>query len=120
VKRTPHIIPDRLWVRESFRFPAAQDEVSPAVVGTRSVNAGYNEPWCPTEYADGCTRNDNSVGPFGRKRSAMHMPRWASRIVLEITNGTVHDFAFLSCSGRSAYGPSQRPRRKLRASASLS
>ena len=57
---------DRLWVRESFAY------FSPKII----------------KYADGqCSDGDNREHYTpGRWRPSIHMPRWASRITLEITN----------------------------------
>lgn len=81
----------RLWVRESFRFLDSFDGDSPLMVGIRCVNAGYRKPWAPTQYeADGERDKWMSVGTVpgsatpGKLRPAIHMPRWASRIALEI------------------------------------
>jgi hypothetical protein len=86
---------DRLWVRESFRFPDVLDALSPISVGVKSVDAGYRTPWCPTQFeADGWRTNEHDWKHFvtppytaepGKLRPGIHMPRWASRITLEIT-----------------------------------
>ena len=85
---------DRLWVREAFRFLDSFDGDSPATVGARCLAAGYPKPWAPTQYeADGCRDNWMHVGTPpspgsatpGKLRPGIHMPRWASRINLEIT-----------------------------------
>lgn len=65
---------DRLWVREAWRAPASCDHLPP-----RSI-------------ADSEARRfiaDEIIGPdpgFGKLRQGMFMPRWASRILLEVTN----------------------------------
>ena len=86
---------DRLWVREAFRFPESLDDLSPRAVGERAIAAGYGSAWCPTQYeADGTRQHVQEWRDFvtppmpnepGRIRNARHMPRWASRITLEIT-----------------------------------
>lgn len=62
---------DRLWVREAWRASSAHDDLPP-----RDIPSGDR-----VEYlADG-------VGYLtGRYRHARFMPRWASRIMLEITD----------------------------------
>ncbi|MBU0600877.1 MAG: hypothetical protein KKD25_00545 [Gammaproteobacteria bacterium] len=68
---------DRLWVREAFSGPwcmEAQDGIAAAPPST----------WCPSSriwyWADG-----NPVcGDWTRPRPSIHMPRWASRILLEV------------------------------------
>lgn len=89
----PYGVPgDRLWVREAFRFPSTLDMHSPAAVGDKALDAGYSAPWCPTYFeADTSFRGEwrGFVTPPaeavpGRLRAGMHMPRWASRITLEV------------------------------------
>ena len=82
---------DRLLVREAFRFPDSFDGDSPKTVGDRCLIAGYPKPWAPTHYeADGWRDNWMNVGTSpgsvtaGKLRPGIHMPRWASRITLEI------------------------------------
>lgn len=87
---------DRLWVREAFRFPESLDGISPRAVAEKSIAAGYHAPWCPTQYeADGARQHAQEWRDFvtppmpnepGRLRASLHMPRWASRITLEITS----------------------------------
>jgi hypothetical protein len=87
---------DRLWVREAFRFPVSVDHLSPAEIGQKALAVGYPKPWCPTQFeADGLRRTPQEWRDFvtppqaneaGRRRAGMHMPRWASRITLEITS----------------------------------
>ena len=82
---------DLLWVREAFRFLDSFDGDSPNTVGDRCLIAGYPKPWAPTHYeADGLRDNWMNVGTSpgsvtaGKLRPGIHMPRWASRLLLEI------------------------------------
>ena len=92
-KHCPHGQPgDRLYVRESFRFPGNLDHHSPAEAARRCLEA-YPEPWCPTRFeADQTTvhadvmRMGTTWGSWGKLRPSIHMPRWASRIDLEIVS----------------------------------
>ena len=84
---------DLLWVREAFRFLDSFDGDSPNTVGDRCLIAGYPKPWAPTHYeADGWRDNWMNVGTSpgsviaGKLRPGIHMPRWASRITLEIVS----------------------------------
>ena len=80
-------------MREAFRFAASLDRLSPNDVGEKALDAGYNTPWAPTQFeADG--RRAGAWHGFdtpptgttpGKLRPGIHMPRWACRLVLEIT-----------------------------------
>lgn len=62
---------DRLWVREAFRLCVEAYATKP-----RDTDAAYRV-WYEADAP-------HQPG-FGRLRPSMHMPRWASRITLEIT-----------------------------------
>lgn len=69
---------DRLWVREHWKACAQMDGVPP-----RNLSRGE-----PVLYlADGTIREQGGMTlKPGRHRQGMHMPRWASRITLPVTN----------------------------------
>lgn len=68
---------DRLWVREAWAADAQVDAIAPS-------DLSQGEPiWYPTDLSvrqTGC-----SMISKGRVRPSIHMPRWASRILLELT-----------------------------------
>lgn len=65
---------DRLWVREAFRLRLDQDHKPPSQDWWKS-GAWY--------AADGSFPTGCQGGP-GKLRSPIHMPRWASRLTLEV------------------------------------
>lgn len=68
---------DRLWVREAWAADAQVDAIAPH-------DLSQGEPiWYPADLSvrqTGC-----SMISKGRVRPSIHMPHWASRILLEIT-----------------------------------
>jgi hypothetical protein len=97
---------DRLWLREAWRVPNNLDDLSPKQIGDACVNAGYQKPWCPIQYeADGVRTSEKDWREFGphpstvtpgRYRHARFMPRWASRILLEVTDMRVERLQAIS------------------------
>jgi hypothetical protein len=81
---------DRLWVREPWKTGNKLNALDAKGIAAKCLDAGYKQPGAPIFYlADGTTRvwgdNDyDDFGEFGRYRHARFMPRWASRITLEI------------------------------------
>lgn len=77
---------DRLWVRESFNW-SSDEELSPnenhKYCPERNSYSAKNVVW----RADGQEWNPNH-SEWGHTlwKPSIHMPRWASRILLEITN----------------------------------
>lgn len=72
---------DRLWVREAFRLPNFDDALPP-----RMINGGwvYYEATA-TDLPMGDPPRP-AGGEYGRFRQGMHMPRWASRLTLTVTD----------------------------------
>jgi hypothetical protein len=67
---------DRLWVRETFRLRADQDHLPP------SQDWWKNGAWYQAD--DERLEPSGCGGGAGKKRPSIHMPRWASRITLEV------------------------------------
>lgn len=82
---------DWLWVRESFSGPRYQDKHPP-------------RDWHSTDeihyWADGCP----TCGDWTRTRPGMFMPRWASRITLEVTGVRVERLQDISEADALAEG----------------
>lgn len=113
VEHCPYGVPgDRLWVREAWRAAASLDKLSPKQIGEKSLDAGYSTPWCPIQFeADGARTGGwhgfdtpPKVTEPGRLRASMHLPRWASRITLEITGVRVERLQDISAADAIAEG----------------
>jgi hypothetical protein len=81
---------DRLWVRESWSTHACLDNKKPSEL----INVNSYHYW-----ADGEINT-------GKKRPSIHMPRWASRINLEITGIRVERLQDISEDDAKAEGVS--------------
>lgn len=89
----PYAPGDRLWVREAWRTEARFDHLPPRDVphdALVSYEADYDQ-----EPNDGCR---------GRYRHARFMPRWASRITLEVTDVRVQRLGEISHDDAVAEG----------------
>ncbi|MFS7253825.1 hypothetical protein AB6869_24940 [Rahnella rivi] len=108
---------DQLWVREAFRMAKSLDIHSPGDVAELSLNAGYKNPWAPIQFeADGVRAGKWSgfdtppvVTEPGKLRPSLHMPRWASRIQLEISNVGVQRLQDISSGDAVREGICQLP-----------
>jgi hypothetical protein len=78
---------DRLWVRETWSTQACFDELLPSKLTTRSLHY----------WADGKILT-------GRQRPGIFMPRWASRITLEVTDVRVERLQDISETDACAEG----------------
>ena len=87
---------DRLWVREAWRVAACYDDKSGAelegIITARNVQYSV----CADQFLHGMA--------IGRHRHARFMPRWASRITLEITNVRVERLQEISRGDSMAEG----------------
>jgi hypothetical protein len=80
---------DRLWVRETWRASSCHDDLSPMKIPDGSS----------VEYAA-----DQEKIFTGKNRPSIFMPRWASRITLEITNVRVERLQDISEADAIAEG----------------
>lgn len=78
----PYGVPgDRLWVKETYSFGKGWDGL-PAICVTKGEQTWY--------HADGTTLGGEQLPTsYGRVRPSIHMPRWASRITLEVVSRRV-------------------------------
>lgn len=86
---------DRLWVREAWRTSSWDDVFSPAGLQPDSTSWRYE--------ADGVTSHDD-IASYGRLRVSMHMPRWASRLTLIVTDVRVQRLQEISEADAVAEG----------------
>lgn len=71
---------DRLWVREAAWIPPHRDEISES-----DLRCGA-DTWEPSYHADGADPYVEDYRRWGWKsRPSIHMPRWASRLTLTVT-----------------------------------
>lgn len=85
---------DLLWVRERWQTEARWDRHAPSELR-------HDVPIYPAVEPE--------VGCAGRSRAAMHMPRWASRLTLEITDVRVERLQAISRADAIAEGLQRLP-----------
>ena len=98
---------DRLWVREKWRLSV--------------VSPQFSIRYCVVQYGDGeelyryeCDHpslciDDWNRTPEDKWRPSIHMPRWASRITLEITNVRVERLQDITAGDAKAEGIQRKP-----------
>ena len=88
---TPHECPygrpgDRLWVREAWRSYESLDDIPPRAIA----------PGAGVQYeAGGSNLGIDRLEGMGKLRPSMFMPRWASRITLEIVSVRVEPSVYV-------------------------
>jgi len=95
-RRIPYAPGDRLWVREAFIGPYAYEvnEYPPRDWGNKPI-------WFP---ADGPAPEKHAGQFWHRARPSIHMPRWASRLTLTVTDVRVQRLQDISEADATAEG----------------
>lgn len=88
---------ERLWVRETFSGPWCMEAQDGIAAAPPSKWGESSEIWY---WADG----EPTYGDWTRPRPSIHMPRWASRITLEVTGVRVERLQDISKADALAEG----------------
>lgn len=94
---------DRLWVRETWATERRYDHVAPRNIESRYASLNDIDLWWRADHA---SRRDLNAKP-GRWRPSIFMPRWASRITLEIVRAwpeRVQDITSDDCEAEGITG----------------
>lgn len=109
--RCPYGVPgDRLWVREAWRTLKSLDSMNAGEIEDRCTIHAFDVATVPIVFcADSERRNWPSVGVgdsilSGRYRHGRFMPRWASRLTLEIASVRVERLQDISEEDAKAEG----------------
>ncbi|WP_262027601.1 hypothetical protein [Microvirga sp. Mcv34] len=109
--RIPFAVGDRLWVREAWRVGNGHEETSPRDLPPRSMtvlfgaggsiaNQDFRGDWRPDDWP----APDAVPDWAGRLRPGIHMPRWASRLTLIVTEVRVERLQDISNDDAIAEG----------------
>lgn len=99
IQSPPYAIGDRLWVREAWKTDRAYDDLAPSEMGGE-------EPliFDADKTVERWGWKPDSLSRWGRFRQGMHMPRWASRLTLTVTDVRVQRVQEISADDAIAEG----------------
>lgn len=104
---TRYKVGDRLWVREAWRLPDCEDDISPADFVKWLIDCEMPGPNGLVRFeADGrdAWGDEYPDLPLGRVRAGMHLPRILSRITLTVTEVRVQRLQDISEADAIAEG----------------
>lgn len=105
--RQPYAVGDRLWVREAWRTSVGLDKLPPSRMERPGAGMGW-PLWYRADQGAVTWRGSREGGPAfvnpGRARSAIHMPHWASRLTLTVTDVRVQRLQDISEEDAKAEG----------------
>ncbi len=114
---------DRLWVRETFSIESnrwADDPYSPPHKDGRPTQRYEDDKWDQPHYKATDVEPelwyDDRDSPGCRWKPSIHMPRWASRILLEVTDVRVERLQDIPQDQAAAAGVHRGPLREWCAS----
>lgn len=102
----PWEVGSKVWVKETWRVSKHHDGTKPRDLTPRAMTVAYRAGGHSCNDIGGWTAFDDeqTAVPFGRWRPSIFMPRWASRITLEITGVRVERLNQISEADAKAEG----------------
>lgn len=91
---------DRLWVRECWAAGKCADELAPTLLLAGTWIHSNGGLW----YRADDTAPRTPISPRGIWRPSLHMPRWASRLLLDVTNVRVERLQSITEQGAEHEG----------------
>ena len=111
LRNCPHGQPgDRLWVREAWRITKKHDKTPPRDIPERKCTVFFEAGGSIANQSNGLWQEDpaysaiDAGGLAGKLRPGIFMPRWMSRINLEITAVRVERLQYISEADAMAEG----------------